>query len=95
MKLNDYLASAGALTVTELRVAIGAKSDPQVRQWQHAYAGRLPGPEYCVAIERATDSAVMRWDLRPDDWHLIWPELIGAENAPATPAAEPEQKQAA
>lgn len=22
------------------------------------------------------DSAVMRWDLRQDDWHLIWPELI-------------------
>ena len=21
-------------------------------------------------------SAVMRWDLRPDDWHLIWAELI-------------------
>lgn len=22
------------------------------------------------------DSAVMRWDTRPDDWHNIWPELI-------------------
>lgn len=22
------------------------------------------------------DSAVMRWDLRPDDWHAIWPELL-------------------
>ena len=22
------------------------------------------------------DGAVMRWDLRPDDWHSIWPELI-------------------
>lgn len=22
------------------------------------------------------DSSVMRWDLRPDDWHRIWPELL-------------------
>lgn len=22
------------------------------------------------------DSQVERWDLRPDDWHMIWPELI-------------------
>lgn len=22
------------------------------------------------------DSAVMRWDLRPDDWHRVWPELL-------------------
>lgn len=29
---------------------------------------------------------VQRWDLRPDDWHAIWPELIGTEGAPAVPA---------
>lgn len=38
-------------------------------------------------IERVTDGAVRRWDLRPDDWHRIWPELIGAEGAPE-PQAE-------
>lgn len=27
-----------------------------------------------------------RWELRPDDWHLIWPELIGIEGAPDVPA---------
>ncbi len=32
---------------------------------------------YCVAIEKATGGAVSRKDLRPDDWHLIWPELEG------------------
>ena len=36
----------------------------------------------CTAIEQATAGAVRRWDLRPDDWHLIWPELIGAKGAP-------------
>jgi hypothetical protein len=28
-----------------------------------------------------------RFDSRPSDWHLIWPELIGAEGAPAVPQA--------
>ena len=34
-----------------------------------------------IAIE--TERAVAEWELRPDDWHLIWPELIGAPGAPA------------
>lgn len=84
MTLNDYLRSDGALTVAQLRAAIGVKSDAQVRQWQHGYADRSPSPEYCVAIERATGGAVSRRDLRPDDWHRIWPELVTADHpAPA------------
>jgi len=88
MKLHEYLSGPGALTVAQLREAVGVKSDAQVRQWQHGYADRQPSPEYCVAIERATDGAVRRWDLRPDDWHRIWPELIGADGAPSVPEAE-------
>lgn len=49
-------------------------------------------PEKCVRIERDSDGELRRWDLRPNDWHRIWPELIGAEGAPAVP--EPEQKAA-
>ena len=26
-------------------------------------------------IEKLTNGAVTRKDLRPDDWHEIWPEL--------------------
>ncbi|WP_316664524.1 transcriptional regulator [Ralstonia psammae] len=40
-------------------------------------------PARCVAIEVATQGAVRRPDLRPDDWHLIWPELVSAR-APST-----------
>lgn len=48
--------------------------------------GVRPAPaERCAAIEQATSGAVRRWDLRPRDWHRIWPELIGAEGAPALP----------
>jgi hypothetical protein len=28
------------------------------------------------------EPAMRLWDLRPDDWHRIWPELVGAEGAP-------------
>lgn len=48
--------------------------------------GVRPVPiERCVEIEQKTERAVRRWDLRPDDWHRIWPELIGAEGAPTVP----------
>lgn len=87
MTLDEYLNRAGALTVAQLRERIGIKSDMQVRQWRHGYAGRRPSPEYAVAIETATDGAVRRWDTRPTDWHRIWPELIGAVGAPEPPSA--------
>ncbi len=29
----------------------------------------------CVEIEELTAGMVTRKQLRPDDWHLIWPEL--------------------
>ena len=86
MDLNEYFRTDRAKTVTELRLAIGAKSDAQIRQWQHGYADRLPSPENCVAIEMATDRRVMRWDLRPEDWARIWPELVGSKGAPEVSA---------
>lgn len=36
----------------------------------------------CAAIEELCNKKVRRWDLRPDDWHLIWPELRSRSNAP-------------
>lgn len=48
-----------------------------IHQWR---AGIRPVPvQHCLAIERATSGAVTRRDLRPDDWHLIWPELADQE----------------
>jgi DNA-binding transcriptional regulator YdaS (Cro superfamily) len=57
-----------------------------VSQWASGH--RPVAIERCVAIETATDGLVRRWDLRPNDWGAIWPELIGAEGAPAWPAEE-------
>lgn len=50
--------------------------------------GRLPSPSLCVLIEAKTDGTVRRWDLRPDDWHLIWPELISVKGAPEAAIAK-------
>lgn len=67
--------------------------------WNHmrniAYSGKLCGVLLAVAIEKCTGAAVRRWHLRPDDWHLIWPELIGTEGAPAVPATTEEVRDAA
>ena len=53
-------------------------------------SGLRPVPaERAVDIERACAFEVRRWDLRPHDWHRIWPELIGAEGAPAAPGQPP------
>lgn len=39
----------------------------------------------CVLIEQRTNGAVTRQELRPKDWHLIWPELVSIS------ATEPAQ----
>jgi DNA-binding transcriptional regulator YdaS (Cro superfamily) len=41
--------------------------------------------ERCTAIEAATRGAVKRWDLRPADWFVHWPELVGTAGAPEIP----------
>ena len=37
--------------------------------------------EHCTAIERITDGAVTRQELRPNDWQAIWPELAEKQEA--------------
>lgn len=65
-------------------------SSPSVTNWRK----RGIPIERCVPIERATEGAVMRWDLRPTDWWEIWPELTSRADAPChgvtadQPAAE-------
>ncbi len=51
------------------------------------YGQRIPGEKLCVALERESAGSVTRRDLRPDDWHEIWPELAD-QATPADPARE-------
>lgn len=44
-----------------------------------SYGYRVAGEKLCVRIERESFGAVTRRDLRPDDWHEIWPELAEQE----------------
>jgi hypothetical protein len=43
---------------------------------------RKLGSAICVRIEQQSGGKVRRWHLRPGDWWMHWPELIGAEGAP-------------
>jgi len=61
-------------------------SGPTVSQW---CSGVRPVPvERCVPIERATEGAVTRKDLRPNDWAEIWPELAGTSATPCVCATQ-------
>lgn len=47
--------------------------------------GERPFPvEHGAALEEA--SGVKRWDIWPDDWHRVWPELRKAKGAPRVTA---------
>ena len=70
MNLAIYLEQRGV--AMDLARAVGV-SPVIISQWKTG--ARSVPVERCPAIERATGGAVTRRDLRPDDWHLIWPEL--------------------
>lgn len=42
-------------------------------------------PKAAVRLERLSGGRLRRWQLRAKTWHEVWPELIGAEGAPAIP----------
>ena len=71
MKLKDYIKhKRGNATYLagSLDVSLSYLS-------QLSSGGASVSPERCVLIEEVTKGKVTRKDLRPDDWHLIWPEL--------------------
>lgn len=55
-----------------LALALDVKP-PTVSEWRKNL--RPIPPKRCVQIEQTTNGQVTRRDLRPDDWHEIWPEL--------------------
>lgn len=89
MDLDAFLKQEDSPKPAALAKRIGVSND-QLRQWRFAYGNRRPSPSKCVDIEVASQMSVRRWDLRPDDWHRIWPELIGTEGAPSVPAESGE-----
>ncbi len=41
-----------------------------------------------VRVEELSGRRLRRWQLRKNDWHKIWPELVKAKGAPKVPAEQ-------
>jgi DNA-binding transcriptional regulator YdaS (Cro superfamily) len=83
MKLSEYLSRQPHGAMSRLAESIKAHA-PDVSMWS---SGKKSVPvNRCVQIEAETRGLVRRQDLRPDDWHLIWPELVEASAAACEPA---------
>lgn len=74
MELSKYLSEPGAAVHLARAMSIAPSL---VSQWKNR-TRPIPA-ERCPAIELATGGEVTRRDLRPDDWWLIWPELVTQE----------------
>ena len=79
--LTKAIDAAGG--VGKLAEAVGV-TQTAVSNWRSRKS--VPA-NYGAQIESASKGSVRRWELFPDDWHRIWPELIGADGAPAVPEA--------
>lgn len=88
----DIAAYLSAERGAAARLAKGIGKSPAFVS-QLSRMGRPVPPLVAVAIERETQGVVRRWAMRPTDWHLIWPELVGTEGAPPPPAANDPQQQ--
>lgn len=87
MKLDTYLTQPDSESAASLARLLGV-SAVLISQWR-TFSRPVP-VIHCVAIERATNGAVTRQDLRPDDWRDIWPELVDVvERAKASDDAQP------
>ena len=82
MDLKTYLQS---LDVPERDKLAAACSATRGHLQNVMYGQRPCSPELAAALERESGGQVRRWETRPGDWHLIWPELVGAEGAPEIP----------
>lgn len=81
--LQAAIAKAGGPT------KVAALLDCSVQSVCFYRDGKRTFPEkFGALIESA--SGIRRWEIWPADWHVIWPELVGADGAPA-----PEERHAA
>lgn len=71
--------------VGKLAAAVGVVQGA-VSNWR--MRGSAVPIEHCATIEFATNGAVTRRDLRPDDWQKIWPELAAAQQYQANQATQ-------
>jgi len=80
MKLAEYI-NAKRGNAIRLASILGI-SPSYISQMASGY--RAISPDRCIPIERATNGQVTRFDLRPTDAHLIWPEQAAAREQEVT-----------
>jgi len=86
-RLQEYLTSV-------LRTSDPGKeiADAQFWQWRREDGDPRKRPipaTMALAIEEFTKGEVMRWESRPKDWFLYWPELKKYSGAPPLPTVSP------
>lgn len=70
MKLKEYLTKIETASSLSQRLKVPNVS---VSNWAN---GKRPIPiRWMPVIEKETNGLVTRKDMRPDDWHKLWPEL--------------------
>lgn len=77
-----------AITPPERKALAGQIGVAEQYLYQCLTGRKAMKPEEAVRAEQLSGKRLCRWDLRPADWHRIWPELIGVDGAPAVPATE-------
>lgn len=78
MLLNEYInAQRGNATALADKIGVSLSYLSQLAAIDPEKRAAL-SPIRAVQIEEATDRLVTRQEMRPDDWHLIWPELRAA-----------------
>ncbi|MDL2200847.1 YdaS family helix-turn-helix protein [Halopseudomonas aestusnigri] len=70
-ELLDWLKSANDEDVLATGTTRG-----HLRQISYGY--RPASPEVAARLESVTEGRITRKQLRPDDWAVIWPELVAA-----------------
>ena len=88
MKLSDYLKRFTQEQRADFALRVGTTLGHLNNV---SYRQRTASAALTRSIAAGTDGLVREWELRPDDWHLIWPELVGAVGAPIVPGSAPAQ----
>lgn len=76
--MNKLLAYLNSLQ-KEDQIAFASRCETSVGYLRKAVSkGQKLGAELSVLIERESLNQVTRKDMHPDDWSLVWPELVDA-----------------
>ena len=83
MKLTDYLKPLDRAA----RDAFAASCETSPGHLRNvAYGYRRCAPELAALVELHSQGQVTRRELCPDNWKIVWPELVTTQPAPQAPA---------